>query len=78
MKWKTEHAPERVRREIQGRVTRQKRASDKAAAAEKAKKMLAPKSRIKKNLSAKDYALLSRDLRSRMLREMPQRIDVAP
>jgi hypothetical protein len=67
----------KVRRELQGRVNRQKRATDKARAAEKAKKMLAQdKGRAKSKLSAKDYALLSRDLRRRVLREMPERVEV--
>lgn len=78
MAWKTEHQPEKVKRELQGRVTRQHKAAQKRGAAEKAKKMLAPGSRIRKNLSAEDYALLSRDLRSRMLRELPHRIEMVP
>ena len=76
MGWKKDHATDRVAKELQGRVTRQKRAADKEAVREKAKDMLADGSRTKQHLSSEEYALLSRDLRRRVLREMPERVEV--
>lgn len=76
MSWKKDHVPERVTRELQGRVDRQARAHNKETVREKAKTMLAEGPRTRKHISAKEYALLSRDLRRRMLREMPERVEV--
>ena len=75
MGWKKDHAADRVAKELQGRVTRQKRASDKEAVREKAKAMLASGT-CAERLSHAEYALLSRDLRRRMLREMPEAVEV--
>lgn len=76
MGWKKDHAADQVAKELQGRVTRQKRAADKEAIRAKAKAMLTDGPCTKQHISAEEYALLSRDLRSRMLREMPERIEV--
>ena len=75
MGWKKDHAADKVAKELQGRVTRQKRAADKEAVRAKAKAMLGDGARTGR-LSHEEYALLSADLRRRMLREMPDAVEV--
>ena len=75
MGWKKDHAADKVAKELQGRVTRQKRASDKEAVRAKAKGMLEAGT-CTEQLSHEEYALLSADLRRRMLREMPEAVEV--
>lgn len=75
MGWKKDHAADRVAKELQGRVTRQARAHHKEAVRVKAKNML-ESGTCGEHFSHEEYALLSADLRRRVLREMPDAVEV--
>lgn len=75
MGWKKDHAADKVAKELQGRVARQARAHHKEAVRVKAKNMLEGGARGE-CLSHEEYALLSADLRRRVLREMPEAVEV--